>query len=86
MLRAAPYFTNVPIPVVNNWALSSRSLSAYGKPAANAVDRNMLFQYKKGDPATSFSSITGMALGQFDSRRLQPRKEPNAGSPDFSVQ
>lgn len=69
MMRVAPYFTNVPIPVIENLALSTRTSSAYGVVGAGQMllDRNMLFQYKHGNPATSYSSITGMAIGQFES-------------------
>lgn len=68
VLRTAPYFNSVPVPLIDNRAILSNSSNAYGFAggAQIGLHANILFQYKKGNPSTSYSSITAMAIGQFD--------------------
>ncbi|MBH1965934.1 MAG: hypothetical protein I8H77_16435 [Comamonadaceae bacterium] len=68
VLRSIPHFINVPIPVIDNQALPSNSTNAYASAGGTQMlfDQNMLFQYRPGNPDTSFSSITAMAIGQFE--------------------
>ncbi len=68
VFRTMPFFGNVPIPVIENQALSTNAANPNQIKSAveMQLDLNVLFQYKAGDPNTQYSSITGMAIGQFE--------------------
>jgi hypothetical protein len=68
VFRTMPYFTNIPVPVVENLAMSTNAANPNQtkSTAQMQLDRNLLFQYKSGNPDTQYSSITGMAIGQFE--------------------
>ena len=68
VLRTVPYFNSVPVPAIENLAMLSNASNAAGFAGGTTMgfSANMLFQYRKGEPSTSYSSITAMAIGAFE--------------------
>lgn len=68
VLRTAPYYTNIPIPTIQNDVMNSQSTNPHNYVSSTLIgfDSNMLFQYRDQGDYASYSQVTAMAVGDFE--------------------